>query len=112
MTKLFFTEAAVAPRKGLKLRKSASSKPTTEFAQPRLSRSNSGHPQREGTNSGVLLPIYGWYYPSVRLQIWVCLICVISPYSNRIVQIRVGLELAEETGQILFQKPEGQRHAN
>ena len=38
----------------------------------------------------------------VRLQIWVCLICVISvalisPYSNGAVQIRVGLELAERT---------------
>ena len=31
---------------------SASSKPTTEFAQPRLSRSNGGHPQQEGTNLG------------------------------------------------------------
>ena len=31
----------------------------------------------------------------MRLQIWVCLICVKSPYSNGAVQIRVGLELAK-----------------
>ena len=29
-----------------------------EFAQPRLSRSNGGHPQREGTNLGVFVPIW------------------------------------------------------
>ena len=28
-------------------------------------------------------------------QFWVCLICVVSPYSNGAVQIRVGLEFAE-----------------
>ena len=55
-----------------------------EFAQIRLSRSNGGHPQREGSN--LVLPF-------VKLQICVCLICVISPYSNGAVQIRVGLEL-------------------
>ena len=43
----------------------------------------------------VCLFLYGWCYPGVRLQILVCLICVISPYSNWAVQIRVGLELAE-----------------
>ena len=26
----------------------------------------------------VCLFLYGWYYPGVRLQSWVCLICVIS----------------------------------
>ena len=31
----------------------------------------------------------------MRLQIWVWLVCVISPHSNGAVQIRVGLELAE-----------------
>ena len=31
-----------------------------EFAQPRLSRSNGVHPQREGTNLGVCLFRYGW----------------------------------------------------
>ena len=60
-------------------------------AQPGLSRSNGGHPQREGTNLVVCLFLKGWYYPGVTLQIWVCLICVISPYSNGAVQIRVGL---------------------
>ena len=61
-----------------------------KFAQPRLSRSNGGHPQREGTILGVFVPI--WHNPSVRLQIWVCLIChfaLISPYSNGAVQIRL-----------------------
>ena len=29
-----------------------------EFVQPRLSRSNSGRPQREGTNLGVFVPIW------------------------------------------------------
>ena len=136
---------------------SASSKPTTEFAQAGLSRSNDGHPPREGTNLEVLVPIfrkvkstpdpdifcqvsrytshfyrnalanyalllaesriyttnlsiqmrlpkvsryfcrsirvrgrndvgtppiYGLSHPSVRLQIWVCLTCLISPCSN------------------------------
>ena len=32
----------------------------------------------------------------MRLQIWACLICVISPYSNGAVQIRVGLELTDD----------------
>ena len=29
-----------------------------EFAQPCLSRSNGGHPQREGTDLGVFVPIW------------------------------------------------------
>ena len=33
----------------------------------------------------------------MRLQIWVCLICVISPHSNGAVQIRVGLVLADNS---------------
>ena len=33
----------------------------------------------------------------MTLQIWVCLIRVISPYSNGAVQIRVGLELADNS---------------
>ena len=37
---------------------SAISKPTTEFAQPRLGGSNGGHPQREGTNLGVFVPMW------------------------------------------------------
>ena len=45
----------------------------------------------------VCLFLYGWYYAGLRLQIWVRLICVISTYSNRAVQIWVGLELAEIT---------------
>ena len=34
----------------------------------------------------------------LQKQIWVCLICVISTYSNGAVQIRVGLELADPQG--------------
>ena len=36
----------------------------------------------------VRLFLYGWSYPGVRLQIWVCLICVASSYSNGALQIR------------------------
>ena len=32
-------------------------------------------------------------FPGARMQIWVCLICVIPTYSDGAVQIRVGLEL-------------------
>ena len=39
--------------------------------------------------------LYCWYCPGVRLQIWVCLFCVISPHSNRAVQLRLGFELAD-----------------
>ena len=65
-----------------------------ELAQPPLSRSNSGHPQREGTNLGVFVPIW-LVLPRSESTIWVCLICVISPHSNGAVQSRVGLELAD-----------------
>ena len=66
-----------------------------EFAQPGLSRSNGSHPQQEGTNLGVFVPI--WLVPLRReaTNLGVCLICVISKYSNGAVQIRVGFELAE-----------------
>ena len=42
-----------------------------KFVQPGLSRSNGGHPQREGTTLGVFVP--SWYFPGVTLRIWVCL---------------------------------------
>ena len=42
----------------------------------------------------VCVLLYGLVLPGVRLQIWVCLICIISTYSIRAVHIRVGLELA------------------
>ena len=41
-----------------------------ESAQPRLSRSNGGHPQREGTNLGVFVPKHGWSYPGVQRTPW------------------------------------------
>ena len=66
--------------------RSAISKPTTEFAQPLLSRVKWRSSQREGTNLGVFVPTTS-HYVGVRLQIWVCLICVISPFSNGAVQI-------------------------
>ena len=36
-------------------------------------------------------------YPSARVQIGICLICVVSTYSNGGVQIWVGMELSEHT---------------
>ena len=42
----------------------------------------------------MFLFLYGWCYPccpGVRLQIWVCLICVMSTYSNEAVGIRMGV---------------------
>ena len=47
-----------------------------EFAQPCLSMSNGGHPQREGTNLGVFVPVW-LVLPRCDVQICVCLICVI-----------------------------------
>ena len=68
-----------------------------EFAQPRL-RPNGGHPQQEGTNLGVFVPIW----PVLRRceatnsgVLDLCHFALISPYSNGAVQIRVGLELAD-----------------
>ena len=68
---------------------SASSKPTTEFAQPHLSRSNSGHPQREGANLGVCLFLYCWSYAGVRLQVW--LYCSVSFRPTQTVRSQKGL---------------------
>ena len=67
---------------------SASSEPTTEFAQPSLSRSNGSHPQREGTNLGVFVPIW-LALPRCEATHLGVLICVISTYSNGAVQLRV-----------------------
>ena len=85
----------------------AISKPTTEFAQLYLSRSKGGHPQREGTYLGVFVPIW-LVLPRCEAtnRFWVCLICVISPYSTGAVQDRVGLELAE------FMNPQVSRDSN
>ena len=68
-----------------------------EFAQPGLSRSNGSHSQREGTNLGVCLFLYGWSYSGLRLQMWACSICVFSICSNGALRIRVGLELVEKS---------------
>ena len=58
-----------------------------EFAQPRLSRSNSGHPHRGGTNLGVFLPIWLVVLPSCEATTLGVLIRVISPYSNTVTGI-------------------------
>ena len=50
--------------------------------------SNGGHPQREGTNLGVLVPLYLGVFD-------LCHFAHILPYSKGAVQIRVGLELAD-----------------
>ena len=44
----------------------------------------------------VCLFLFSWFYPA---RGWMCLICVISTYSNGAVQIRVGLELADGPSQ-------------
>ena len=70
-----------------------------EFAQPRLSRSNGGHPQREGANLGVFVPIWLVLPRREAINLGVFDLghfALISPYSNGAVQIRVGLELAED----------------
>ena len=69
-----------------------------EFAQPRLSRVNGGHPQREGRNLGVFVPI--WLVlrrrKATNLGVFdLCHFALISPYSNGVVQIQVGLERAQ-----------------
>ena len=61
----------------------------------RVGRSNNGHPQREGTNLGVFVPI--WLVlprcDATNLGVFdLSHFAFISPYSNRAVQIRVGLE--------------------
>ena len=68
-----------------------------EFAQPRLSRSNGGHPQRGGTNLAVFVPIWLVLPRSEAANSGVFDLCHLkfSPYSKGAVQIRVGLELAE-----------------
>ena len=48
-----------------------------------------------GYKFGCVCSLFGWYYPGVRLKVWVCLICAISTCSNGAVQIRVGLELSD-----------------
>ena len=55
--------------------------------------------------------LYDLYCPGARLQIWVCLIRAMSPYSNGAVQIRAGLELAVANvmPQVLVFKAQG-RH--
>ena len=51
---------------------------------------------RGGANLGLFVPVPGWHYPGVRLQIWVCLICVISTCSNRAVETRLWVWSSQE----------------
>ena len=62
--------------------------------KPWLSRSNGGHPQREGTNLGVFVPIWLVLPRCEATNLGVFDLCHFA-YSNGAVQIRVGLELAE-----------------
>ena len=64
-----------------------------EFAQPRLSRSSGGRPQRDGTILGVFVPL--WLVLPRCEATNLCVICVISPHSKGAVQTQVGLELAD-----------------
>ena len=74
-----------------------------EFAQPRLSRSNGGHPQPEGTNLGVFVPIW-LVLPRCEATncVCVCLIWVISPHSNATVQIGVEIWEGDERRKFQF----------
>ena len=61
-----------------------------EFAEPRLSRSNGSHPQREGTNLGVFVPIWLVLPRREATNLNLFDLCH-STHSSRAVQIRVGL---------------------
>ena len=52
-------------------------------------------PNKKGCKFGCVCSYTIGHCPGVGVQIRVCLICVISTYSNGTVQIRVCLELAE-----------------
>ena len=60
-----------------------------QFVQPRLSRSNNGHAQQEGTNLGVFVPekLVLPRYEATNLGVFD--LCVISLCSNGAVQIRL-----------------------
>ena len=62
-----------------------------EFAQPRLSRSNGGHPQRGGTNFGVFVP--KWL---AATNLGVFDLCRFALLKRGCALTRVGLELAEQ----------------
>ena len=87
-----------------------------EFAQPRLSRSNGGHPQREGTNLGVFVPIWLIFPRGEATNLGVFALghfALISPCSNGAVQIQVGqgLELADNSVQrMTVKKHMGEGH--
>ena len=85
---------------------SASSKPTTEFAQPRLSRVKRGRPQRGGTNLGVCFSYMAGHYPGILMTGHIGTntpkflppslgMTALWSYSKGAVQIRVGLELTD-----------------
>ena len=65
-----------------------------EFAQPRLSRSNGVHPQREGTNLGVFVPIWLVLRRCEATNLDVFDLCHFAR-PNGAVQIRVCLGHAE-----------------
>ena len=79
---------------------SASSKPTTKSAQPHLSRSNGGHPQREGTNLGVFVPIWLVLPGCEATNLGVFDICVISQKNLRAYKNKIGTSPSPQKPQI------------
>ena len=74
---------------------SAISKPTTKFAQPHLSRSNSGHPQREDTNLGVFVPIWLVLHRCEATNLGVFDLCHVALLKRGCAISVVGLELRQ-----------------
>ena len=89
-------------------KKSTKNSPANSQTHPHLHSpvcvgSNGGHPQREGTNLGMFVPI--WLVlrrcEATNLGVFdLCHFALISPYSNGAVQTRVGLELADQRTQL------------
>ena len=70
-----------------------------------------GHLQRDGTNLGVLVPIWLILLRSEATNLGLCNLSH-SPHSNGAVQIRVGLELADilpklDPGLLIYVSPVG-----
>ena len=76
--------------------KSTISKPTTEFAQHRLSRSSGGHLQQEGANLGVFAPMWLVLPRCEATNLGVFDLCHFALLKRGCANSVVGLELAEE----------------
>ena len=66
-----------------------------EFAQPCLSRSNGGHPQREGTNLGVFVPIWSVLPRCEATNLGVFDSVSFRPTQTGLCKLGVCLELAD-----------------